>query len=92
MNLESILPYLAGPGAGLLICVLIFLGSYKLLVTKVLPLFEGFINRHLQQVDDMNKRHSKEHEAILKRCEQGFERVNTDITKVCTTLDSMAAK
>lgn len=66
MTIEAIAPYLAGPGAGLLICVLVGLGTYKLLVAKVLPLVEGAVNRHLDQVDRMVEKHSEEHAAIIK--------------------------
>ena len=66
MTLEGIAPYLAGPGAGLLVCILVGMGVYKLLVSKVLPLIEGAVNRHLSQVDRMIERHSEEHSAIVK--------------------------
>ncbi len=92
MSPESILPYIAGPGGAIAICVLVGWGIYRLLVHYAVPLMQGAVDRHLAQVDAMNERHEAQHQAILKRCEAGFERVNTDITKVCITLDSMAAK
>ncbi len=38
MSIEALAPYLAGPGAGLLVCLLVGAGSYTLIVSKVLPL------------------------------------------------------
>ena len=71
MTIETIAPYLAGPGAGLLICVLVGLGTYKLLVAKVLPLVEGAVNRHLDQVDRMVEKHSEEHRQIIESLNSG---------------------
>ena len=91
MSLETLAPYLAGPGAGLLICILVGLGLYKFAVGKIFPLIEGAINRHLSQVDEMNKRHEDQHNKIIARCEQGFEKVNTDLTKIQSSVDNLAA-
>jgi hypothetical protein len=66
MSIEALAPYLAGPGAGLLVCLLVGAGLYKLVVSKVLPLIEGAVSRHLKQIDDMSERHHIEHTAILE--------------------------
>jgi hypothetical protein len=66
MSIESVAPYLAGPGAGLLVCLLVGAGIYKLVATKIVPLIEGAVNRHLKQIDDMAERHAAEHTAILE--------------------------
>ena len=66
MDITALAPYLAGPGAGLLVCLLVGAGLYKFATTKIMPLVEGTVNRHLQQIDEMNERHSTEHKAILE--------------------------
>ena len=69
MDITTLAPYLAGPGAGLLVCFLVGSGLYKFATNKIMPLIEGTVNRHLQQIDSMNERHSTEHQAILNRCQ-----------------------
>lgn len=66
MAVETLAPYLVGPGAGLAVCILVGLGVYKLLVAKVFPLVEGAVNRHLDQIDRIVEQHSAEHEAIIE--------------------------
>jgi hypothetical protein len=44
-SLATVAPYLAGPGAGLLVCVLVGLGGYKLTSDKILPLVEVISTR-----------------------------------------------
>ena len=65
MNIETLAPYLAGPGAGLLVCLLVGMGVYKFMASKVMPLLEGTVARHLQQIDSVSERHGAEHQAIL---------------------------
>ena len=65
MDITALMPYLVGPGAGLLVCLLVGAGLYKLVSTKLLPLVESTVARHLQQIDDMAERHASEHRAIL---------------------------
>lgn len=73
VSIETLLPYLAGPGAGLLVCLLVGAGVYRLVVLKLLPLVESTVARHLQQIDAMATRHNEwsarcalEHAAILE--------------------------
>ena len=68
-SLATVAPYLAGPGAGLLVCVLVGLGGYKLTSDKILPLVEGAVARHLDQIDTMMRQHADEHRAILSAVE-----------------------
>lgn len=75
MTLEAIAPYLAGPGAGLIICLLVGLGVYKLLRDMIVPMVQQAINRHLDQVDSMMQQHSTEHERII----QGLDALNNKI-------------
>jgi len=75
MTLEALAPYLAGPGAGLIICLLVGLGVYKLLRDMIVPMVQQAINRHLDQVDSMMQQHSTEHERII----QGLDALNSKI-------------
>jgi hypothetical protein len=75
MTLEALAPYLAGPGAGLIICLLVGLGVYKLLRDMIVPMVQQAINRHLDQVDSMMQQHSTEHERII----QGLDALNNKI-------------
>jgi hypothetical protein len=75
MTLEALAPYLAGPGAGLIICLLVGLGVYKLLRDMIVPMVQQAINRHLDQVDSMMQQHSAEHERII----QGLDALNNKI-------------
>jgi hypothetical protein len=70
MTIEGLAPYLAGPGAGLLICVMVGAGVYKLLRDAVVPMIERSIERHLAQVDEMSRNHSTEHMRILDACDK----------------------
>lgn len=75
MTLEALAPYLAGPGAGLIICLLVGLGVYKLLRDMIVPMVQQAIKRHLDQVDSMMQQHSTEHERII----QGLDALNNKI-------------
>jgi hypothetical protein len=76
MTIEGLAPYLAGPGAGLIICLLVGLGVYKLLRDLVVPMVQRGIDRHLDQVDAMMKQHSAEHTKIL----EGLDALNSKIS------------
>lgn len=75
MTLEALAPYLAGPGAGLIICLLVGLGVYKLLRDMIVPMVQQAINRHLDQVDSMMQQHSTEHTKII----EGLDALNNKI-------------
>lgn len=70
MSIEALAPYLAGPGAGLLVCILVGAGIWKLLRDAVMPLISTTVDRHLQQIDTMSKQHQAEHMRILETCER----------------------
>ena len=73
MDYEAALPYLTGPASGLLICLLIGLGVYKLIRDAIVPMVKVAIDRNLTQIDAMVERHGDEHRAIitvLERTEQ----------------------
>lgn len=76
-SLETLAPYLAGPGAGLLVCLLVGLGMFKFFNSSIMPLIEGTVTRHLAQIDEMNERHSKEHEKIMTVCQGICDRLDS---------------
>lgn len=65
MTLEQLIPLIAGPGGALVVCVLVGWGVYRMLVHYFVPMLQGSIDRHLAQVDEMNARHTTEHERII---------------------------
>jgi hypothetical protein len=75
MTVEAIAPYLAGPGAGLIICILVGLGVYKLLRDLIVPMVQKAIDRHLEQVDSMMEQHSREHAKIM----EGLDALNASL-------------
>ena len=83
MSIETLAPYLAGPGAGLLICILIGYGWYRFMATKIMPLAEATVQRHLQQIDDMQARwdatdakREAQHDKIITLCTE----IKTEVT------------
>jgi hypothetical protein len=75
MTIEAVAPYLAGPGAGLIVCILVGLGVFKLLRDLIVPMVQKAIDRHLEQVDNMMEQHSREHAKIM----EGLDALNTSL-------------
>jgi len=71
MTLDQLLPYIAGPGGAIVVCVLVGWAVYRLLVHFAVPLMQGAVDRHLAQVDEMNQRHSDEHRQIIDALNNG---------------------
>tara|TARA_R110000796_G_scaffold145845_3_gene262464 strand:- start:7736 stop:7981 length:246 start_codon:yes stop_codon:yes gene_type:complete len=71
MSLETLIPYIAGPGGAIVVCVLVGWAVYRLLVYFFVPMLQGSIDRHLAQVDEMNSRHSDEHRQIIDALNNG---------------------
>jgi hypothetical protein len=65
MTESQIIPLVTGPASALGICLLIGLGSYRLLAQNIVPLLKSAIDRHLDSVDSMAKAHQAEHERII---------------------------
>ena len=65
MTFENVIPLLTGPASALGVCLLIGLGVYRLLRDFVVPMVRRAIDRHLDQVDEIIKKHSAEHERIM---------------------------
>ena len=71
MTLDQVIPYIAGPGGAIVVCVLVGWAVYRLLVHFAVPLMQGAVDRHLAQVDEMNQRHSDEHRQIIDALNNG---------------------
>lgn len=72
MNIETLAPFLAGPGAAVIVLLCVFGALYRLAVVYLVPLAAGALERHLQQVDAIADRldasqslHTAEHARIL---------------------------
>jgi len=65
MTIDQLVPYIAGPGGAIVVCVLVGWAVYRLLVHVGAPLLKSAVDRHLAQVDEMNQRHSEEHQRII---------------------------
>ena len=48
---SSLAPYLAGPGAAVVVLVLVLWGLYVIVVKHLIPLASRAIDRHLSQID-----------------------------------------
>ena len=66
MEVETLAPYLAGPGAAVIICVLVGYVAYHILMKVFLPLFKASIERHFAQIDAMMSRHDEAHAKIIE--------------------------
>ena len=66
MTVEALAPYLAGPGAAVIICVLVGYVAYHILMKVFLPLFKASIERHFAQIDAMMSRHDEAHAKIIE--------------------------
>lgn len=57
MTIEGLAPYLAGPGAAVLVLVGVGLAVYRLVVQYVMPAAKAVIDRHMGELEAANKRH-----------------------------------
>jgi len=67
--MDELVPQITGPASALVVCLLIGLGVYKLLRDFVVPMMQRAIDRHLDQVDEIIKKHSEEHLRIMSGLE-----------------------
>ena len=63
---NSIAPYLAGPGAAVLVLMAVLGGLYKLSVVHAVPLVAALGKRHLDQIDSLIANQRAESNAITK--------------------------
>ena len=61
--METLLPYLAGPAAAVVVLVLVLAGLYRLAVTYMVPVLEKAVTRHLDQTDAMLKQSAEDQKA-----------------------------
>jgi len=59
-------PYLAGPGAAVLVLLIVVLGSGWIVVNHVVPLIERFGDRHLAQIDMLIQNQQEEAKSIAR--------------------------
>lgn len=62
----SLAPYLAGPGAAVVVLVLVLWGLYSLAVKHLVPLASAMGKRHLDQIDSLIANQKAESAAITK--------------------------
>lgn len=62
----SLAPYLAGPGAAVIVLVLVLWSLYSLVVKHAVPLAAALGKRHLDQIDELIKVQRAEGNAITK--------------------------
>ncbi len=65
-TLASLIPLLAGPGAAVIVLVLVLWGLYSLAVSHVVPLAGAMGKRHLDQIDQLIATQKAESTAITK--------------------------
>jgi hypothetical protein len=63
---EELAPYLAGPGAAVIVLMAILYGLYKLAVSHGIPLISSLGKRHLDQIDTMISVQREESKVIAK--------------------------
>lgn len=63
---STLAPYLAGPGAAVIVLLLVLGGLYALAVKHFIPLAAAIGKRHLDQIDDLIKVQKNESSAITK--------------------------
>ena len=65
-DLTALAPYLAGPGAAVVVLVLVLWGLYTLVVRHFMPLAAALGKRHLDQIDALISNQKVESTAITK--------------------------
>ncbi len=66
IDLSSVAPYLAGPGAAVIVLMAVLVGLYRLAISHVVPLVASLGKRHLDQIDVMIATQREEGKAIAK--------------------------
>ena len=62
----SLAPYLAGPGAAVIVLMVVLWGLYALVVKHFMPLASRLGDRHLAQIDKMIESQRDESKAVSK--------------------------
>jgi hypothetical protein len=78
MNVEAVAPYLAGPGAAVIVLLLVGAGVYRLIVNYGVPLLEGAIDRHMAELERASRRHEEavaRHMAHIHKMSERYDRL-----------------
>lgn len=65
-DVAGLAPYLAGPGAAVIVLMAVLYGLYRLVVGHAVPLVSALGKRHLDQIDLMLSSRQAESVAIMK--------------------------
>jgi hypothetical protein len=65
-DLTSLAPYLAGPGAAVIVLMAVLYGLYRLVIVHAVPLASALGKRHLDQIDSLIANQRAESVAITK--------------------------
>ena len=65
-DLTSLVPYLAGPGAAVIVLMAVLYGLYRLAISHIVPLVASLGKRHLDQIDVMIATQREEGKAVAK--------------------------
>ena len=63
-GVTALAPYLAGPGAAVIVLLLVGAAAYRLVDSAVIPMFARAIDRQLAQIDELIKVQKSESKAI----------------------------
>lgn len=66
LDVEGLAPYLAGPGAAVIVLMAVLYGLYRLVIVHAVPLVAQLGKRHLDQIDVMISVQREEGKAIAK--------------------------
>jgi len=65
-QINGIAPLLVGPGAAVVVLLVVLYGLYALAVQHLLPLVKSLADRHLAQIDALIKAQQEEGKAVAK--------------------------
>ena len=64
-SIDTLAPYLAGPGAAVLVLLLVLGSLYQVTVKHIIPLASHAVDRHLAQIDKLVETQREESKGIL---------------------------
>jgi len=85
MTPDQLIPFLIGPGGSIAAMAMMGWAVWKILDTRIFPMAEAAISRHLNASDAAFARHSADHERIIASLDA------IDLKRVCQ-YDDRAAK
>jgi len=78
MDLQALAPYLAGPGAAVIVLLVVLGALYRLIVKYGMPFVKGVADRHLNQIDRMLEQHKDDSE----RRAEALRALHEDVTDI----------